>query len=159
MRKFLAFLCLSLLGSIWFSFASTTAITNQSYVVNWDNVTIYRTDVSDWWNVDISVWDSNSGKWIRIWTVNIKDQEFSYMREWKITQKILLAPDNWGESVQMSIWVDNEKKSKTKSSETITRTVITAVPETGPSVSLVWIIIATFAIFGWYIYIKKRAAI
>ena len=81
------------------------------------------------------------------------------MREWKITQKILLAPDNWGESVQMSIWVDNEKKSKTKSSETITRTVITAVPETGPSVSLVWIIIATFAIFGWYIYIKKRAAI
>lgn len=159
MRKFLAFLWLSLFGSIWFSFAANTVITDQSYVVDWDNVTIYRNDVSDWWYLDISIQDPKSGEWIHIWTVNIKDQEFSYMREWKITQKILLTPDNWGDSVQMNIWVNNENKSKTKNSETITRTVITAVPKTGPSVNLVWIIVATFAIFGGYIYIKKRAAI
>ena len=43
--------------------------------------------------------------------------------------------------------------------QNVTRTVITAVPKTGPSGNLVWIILATLAIFGGYIYIKKRADI
>ena len=158
MRRFLGFLWLSL-GFIWFSFASNPVITDQSYVVNWDNVTIYRTDVSDWWYLDISVRDSSSSDWAHIWTANIKDQKFTYIREWKVTQKVLLAPDNWGDSVQMNIWADNGNTKKTKNSETITRTVITAVPETWPRWNLVWIIVATLAIFGGYIYIKKRAVI
>ena len=159
MRKFLAFLWLSLLSSIWFSFASNPVIIDPSYAIHWDNVTIYRTDASDWWYVDISVRNPGASDWIHIWTANIKDQEFTYLREWKTTQKVLLTPDNWGDSVQMSIWEDTWTKSKVKSSETITRTVITAVPKTWPSVSLIWVILATLAIFGGYIYIKKRAGI
>ena len=41
----------------------------------------------------------------------------------------------------------------------LTRTVIPAVPKTGPSGNIVWIIIATLVVFGGYIYIKKRADI
>jgi hypothetical protein len=37
--------------------------------------------------------------------------------------------------------------------------VIAATPKTWPSGSLIWIIVATLAIFGGYIYIKKRADI
>ena len=159
MRKFLAFLWLSLLSSVWISFAANPAIIDQSYTIHWDEVTIYRTDVSDWWYVDISVQDPDYGTWTNIWTVDIKNQQFSFIRDWDSAQKILLSPDNWGDSVQMNIWMDNENKNKTKNSETITRTVITAVPETWPSVSLVWVIVASFMIFGGYIYIKKRAAI
>ncbi len=159
MRKFLAFLCLSLLSSIWFSFASNTVITNTSYTTHWDNVTISRTNVSDWWYVDVSVRNSDLGVWTHIWTVDIKDQEFSYMREWNITQKVMLAPDNWWDNVQLSIWIDGGNLNKTKNSETITRTVITAVPETWPRGNLIWIIVATLLIFGGYIYIKKRAVI
>jgi LPXTG-motif cell wall-anchored protein len=33
------------------------------------------------------------------------------------------------------------------------------VPKTGPSGSIIWIIIAALAIFGGYIYIRKRADI
>jgi LPXTG-motif cell wall-anchored protein len=37
--------------------------------------------------------------------------------------------------------------------------VIPVVPKTGPSISLIWLIIATLMIFGWYIYIKRKADI
>jgi hypothetical protein len=37
--------------------------------------------------------------------------------------------------------------------------VIAATPKTWPSGRLIWIIVATLAIFGGYIYIKKRADI
>ena len=43
--------------------------------------------------------------------------------------------------------------------QNVTRTVIPAVPKTGPSGNLIWIILATLAIFGGYIYIRKRADI
>ena len=159
MRKFLAFLWLSLLSCISFSFASNPAIVNQSYVTNWDNVTIYWTDVSDWWYVDVSIQDSDTQERIHIWTVDIRDQEFSYIRQGQAEQKILLEPDNWWDSVQVSIWANNWSKTNSKNSEPITRMVISSVPKTWPSGSLIWIIIATFMIFGGYIYIKKRAAI
>lgn len=158
MRKFLAILWLNLLGCISFSFASNPAIVNQSYVTNWDNVTIYWTDVSDWWYVDVSIQDPDTQEWIHIWTVDIKDQEFSYMRQWQSEQKILLEPDNWGDSIQVNIW-NGVSKSSTSNSEPITRTVISSVPKTWPSGSLIWIIVATLMIFGGYIYIKKRADI
>lgn len=41
----------------------------------------------------------------------------------------------------------------------VTRTVIPVVPKTGPSGNIIWIILATLAIFGGYIYIRKRADI
>ncbi len=53
-------------------------------------------------------------------------------------------------SGEHSVAVDNQN---------VTRTVISAVPKTWPSGNLVWIILATLAIFGGYIYIKKRADI
>jgi hypothetical protein len=37
--------------------------------------------------------------------------------------------------------------------------VIPVVPKTWPAGSIIWIIIAALAIFGGYIYIKKRADI
>ena len=43
--------------------------------------------------------------------------------------------------------------------QNVTRTVISAVPKTGPSGSLIWVILATLVIFGGYIYVKKRADI
>lgn len=49
--------------------------------------------------------------------------------------------------------------NQTSDNQNVTRTVITTVPKTWPSGSLVWIILATLAIFGGYIYIKKRADI
>ena len=122
-------------------------------------MTIYRTNASEWWYVDVSVRNSDFGAWTHIWTVDIKDQQFSYMREWNIAQKIMLAPDNWGDSVQINVWVDEWNSKKTQNSETITRTVITAVPNTWPRGNLVWIIVATLVIFGGYVYIKKRADI
>ena len=53
-------------------------------------------------------------------------------------------------SGEHSVAVDNQN---------VTRTVISAVPKTWPSGNLVWIILATLAIFGGYIYIRKRADI
>ena len=49
--------------------------------------------------------------------------------------------------------------NQASSNQNVTRTVITAVPKTWPSGNLVWIVLATLAIFGGYIYIKKRADI
>jgi hypothetical protein len=37
--------------------------------------------------------------------------------------------------------------------------VIPVVPKTWPSTSIIWIILATLAIFGGYIYIRKKADI
>ena len=48
---------------------------------------------------------------------------------------------------------------QTSDKSNVTRTVIPAVPKTGPNGNLIWIIIATLVIFGGYIYIKKRADI
>lgn len=63
--------------------------------------------------------------------------------------------DGWNLPNEYSTDTNREISNKTN----ITRTVITAVPQTGPKTNIVWIIIATLAIFGGYIYIKKRADI
>lgn len=73
----------------------------------------------------------------------------SYSIEWNETEYTLPS--------EHSAATDNQ--STQKDNPTITRTVITAVPKTGPSFSLIWISLATLAIFGGYIYIKKRADI
>lgn len=76
---------------------------------------------------------------------------YTKQREWD--QKIWMIPDNWWDEVQFTIeWAIAQNPS-------VTRTVIPAVPKTWPSGNVIWIIIATFVIFGGYIYIKKRADI
>ena len=86
----------------------------------------------------------------------MSDQVFVYpkQREWE--QKIWMIPgDGWDEVTFTIEW----ETSETIISPTATRTVIPAVPKTWPSGNIIWIIIATFVIFGGYIYIKKRADI
>lgn len=65
---------------------------------------------------------------------------------------------NWDNTVSDSHYASDTNESATEE-KIPTRTVIPAVPQTGPSISRVWIILATLAIFGGYIYIKKRADI
>lgn len=85
-------------------------------------------------------------------TVKISDQAFTYTKQRDWEQKIQLIPDDWWEKIEFSI-----PAGATKS--TANRTVISAVPKTWPSFNLIWIVLATFAIFGGYIYIKKKAGI
>ena len=54
---------------------------------------------------------------------------------------------------------ENENLDTAPASEDAVRTVIPVAPKTWPSEHLIGIIIATLVIFGWYIYIKKRADI
>ena len=80
-----------------------------------------------------------------------------------------IEPDNslqadWWENMYLTTawWEATEMETndiQNTNQTTITRTVIPAVPKTGPSGNWVWIILATLAIFGGYIYIKKRADI
>lgn len=85
-------------------------------------------------------------------TVKISDQLFAYTKQRDWEQKIWMVPDDGWDEIQFSIqW--------STPSHTVTRTVIPAVPKTGPNGNVIWIILATIAIFGWYIYIKKRADI
>lgn len=152
---------------VWFSFADTS-ILNLSYTTNWDNVTINRTDNSDWWYVDINLQDPYTNDWLHFGEVKISDQTFTYTKQWDWDQKIWMIPwDGWDE-IKFSIkWdkspsttADKVKKESSKWEEAgVTRTVITAVPKTWPSGSLIWIVLATLAIFGGYIYIRKRADI
>lgn len=69
---------------------------------------------------------------------------------------------NWTNTDYVAQSSENNNTNDTTSNNdktTITRTVIPAVPKTGPSGNLIWIILATLVIFGGYIYIKKRADI
>jgi hypothetical protein len=137
---------------IWFSSAINT-ILNYSYTTDDNNVNIYRTDNSNWWNVDINVRNSDVNDWLLLGTVKISDQSFMYTKLWNWEQRIKLVPDDWWEEIQFTIperWVAKSH---------VSRTVITAVPKTWPSFNLIWIILASLAIFGGYIYIKKRADI
>ena len=67
--------------------------------------------------------------------------------------------DNNDYTISDSHYAGYNNKSDTEDKRGITRTVIPVVPKTGPNGNLIWIIIATFVIFGGYIYIKKRADI
>ena len=149
---------------MWFSFAAPT-ISNISYSVKWDDVKINRTNNSDWWYVDINLQDPKTNDWLHFWEVKMSDQTFTYTKQWDWEQKIRMIPwDGWDE-IRFNIgWKNsssantNEDSSNWEKSE-VTRTVISAVPKTWPNGSLIWIIIATLATFGGYIYIRKRADI
>ena len=153
MKKLFIFLSAICSISLWFSFAAHPSIINHSYEIAWNDVKIYWTDVSGWWTVDINVQNPETQDWLHFGTVKMSDQVFVYpkQREWE--QKIWMIPGDGWEEVQFTIeWaiVPNPNAN---------RTVIPAVPKTGPSGNIIWIIIATFVIFGGYIYIKKRADI
>ena len=153
---------------VWFSFAAPT-ILNPSYSVNWNEVKIYWTNNSDGWYVTIAVQDPKTWRWLPFGEeVKISDQVFTYTKQWDWDQNIWMTPwDGWDEIKFIITWdkpaatvVETEKNTKEDADKpAANRTVIPAVPKTGPSWSLIWIILATFAIFGGYIYIRKRADI
>ena len=95
----------------------------------------------------------------------MSDQTFTYTKQWEWEQKVRIIPWDWWDEIRFTIpWsksasVENTESTQQEEKATVNRTVIQAVPKTGPSGSLIWIILATFAIFGGYIYIKKRADI
>ena len=99
----------------------------------------------------------------------MSDQVFTYTKQWEWDQKIWIIPGDWWDDVRFTVpWdksvVTNTSESTSETTQnqekpTANRTVIQAVPKTWPSGSLIWIIVATLAIFGGYIYIKKRADI
>ncbi len=149
---------------MWFSFAAPT-ISNISYSVKWDDVKINRTNNSDWWYVDINLQDPKTNDWLHFWEVKMSDQTFTYTKQWDWEQKIRMIPwDGWDE-IRFNIGWKNSSSANTDEDSSnwekseVTRTVISAVPKTWPNGSLIWIIIATLAIFGGYIYIRKRADI
>ena len=153
MKKLSIFLSTIFSIWLWFSFAANPSILNYSYEIDWDDVKIYWTDNSNWWTVDINVQDPTTQDWMHFGTVKMSEQVFVYpkQREWE--QKIWMIPGDWWDEVQFTIdWIATPNPNAN-------RTVIPAVPKTGPSGNVIWIIIATFVIFGGYIYIKKRADI
>lgn len=148
----------------WFSFA-VSSISNLSYSADENDVKIYRTDNSNWWYMDINLQDPETNNWLHFWTVKFDKESFTYTKQWEWDQKVWLIPwDGWNDikftipSNSSSIENTNKKISE-KNGTKATRTVIAAVPKTWPSGNIVWIILATFIIFGWYIYIRKKADI
>lgn len=123
------------------------------------------TDNSRWWYMDINLKDPQTNDWLHFGEVKMSDQKFTYTMQRPWEQKIQIIPWDWWDIIEFT--ANNNSTSTTTISNTqnnekattVTRTVIPAVPKTGPSWSLIWIIIATLAIFGGYIYIKKRADI
>ena len=153
MQRFIVGLCALLIGWLWFSFAANPSIINYSYEVDGDDVNIFRTDNSNWGKVDINVQNPDTNERLNFGTANISDQMFVYTKQRNWDQKIWMSPDDWWDEVYINIqWV-------TTLAANVNRTVIPAVPKTWPSGNIVWIILATIAIFGGYIYIKKRADI
>lgn len=150
MKKFFISLWVALLALVWYSFAENPSILNQSYTTNWNDVTIFWTNNSNWWNVDINLLNPNTQEWLHFGTVKISDEMFTFSRQWSWEQSVWLIPDDG--------W--DEIKFRVPSPEAATtRTVIPAVPRTGPSGNTIAIILATLTIFGWYIFIKRKADI
>ena len=115
--------------------------------------------------MDINLQDPETNNWLHFWTVKFDKESFTYTKQWEWDQKVWLIPwDGWNDikftipSNSSSIENTNKKISE-KNGTKATRTVIAAVPKTWPSSNIVWIILATFVIFGWYIYIRKKADI
>ena len=156
MKKLYIFLSAIFSVFLWFSFAANPSIINYSYTTAWNDVTIYWTDVSDWWYIDINVQNPITQDWLHFGTVKFSDEKFTYTKQREWEQKIWMIPGNWWDEVKFTIEWDTTKAEVTPVAN---RTVIPAVPKTGPNGGIIWIIIATFIIFGWYIYIKKRADI
>ena len=158
MKKLFIFLSAVFSVFIWFSFAANPSILNPSYNIEWDEIKIFRTNNSDWWSIDINVFNPTSQERLRFGTAKISDQVFAYTKQRDWEQKIWMIPNDWWDEVKIVIpWTNTVDDNATISATT--RTVIPAVPKTGPSINVIWIIIATFVIFGWYIYIKRKADI
>ena len=117
----------------------------------------------------VNVKDPKTNNRLHFGEVKISDQAYSYPKQRNWNQEIQLVPDDWdivtftAKDANGTVTVDtNTTSSDTdnwEKDESATRTVIPAVPKTWPSASLIGIILATLAIFGGYIYIKKRADI
>jgi hypothetical protein len=168
MKKLSVFL-LAIFGMcIWFSFAAPS-ILSPSYSINGDTVNIYWTDASNWWYLSVNVKNPEKGYRSNFGEVKMSDWAYSYPKQRQWDQEIQLVPwDGWdiieftARDSNWTVTVDTSSSTKStdeKKEEGTTRTVIPAVPKTGPSAGLIWIILATLAIFGGYIYIKKRADI
>lgn len=156
MKKLSIFLSAIFGAFVGFSFAASPSIVSYSYTTNWNDVTIYWTDVSDGWYIDINVQNPTTQDWLHFGTVKMSDETFVYTKQREWEQKIWMIPGDGGEEIKFTIeW----EATETVVNPTATRTVIPAVPKTWPNGNIIWIIIATFVIFGWYIYIKKRADI
>ena len=166
MKKLSIFLSAIFGVFIWISFASPS-ILNPSYVTNWDDIKIFWTDNSEWWYLDVNVQDPSTKDRLHFGEVKMSDQVFTYTKQWEWDQKIWIIPWDGGDQMKFTISlggssaeIDNQTSQKNeKSEDKPTRTVIAATPKTGPSGTLLWVIIATLVIFGGYIYIKKRADI
>ena len=83
----------------------------------------------------------------------MSDQVFVYTKQRDWDQKIWMIPDDWWDEVQFTVpWTITPNPWAT-------RTVIPAVPKTWPDGHIIWLIIATIVVFGWYIYLKIKADI
>lgn len=166
MKKLSVFLSVILSVFVWFSFAYSV---NPSYSINWEDVTIYRSDNWNWWYMDINLKDPATNDWLHFGEVKVSDKSFTYTKQWDWDQEFQIVMGDWSTPKEYIISSDKgliEVSDNWVADSTngldwkdVTRTVIPAVPKTGPSGSLIWIILATLAIFGGYIYIKKRADI
>jgi len=150
---------------VCFAFAENYTILNPSYVIDWDTVKIFWTDNSDWWYVDINLQDPETKSRFNFWSAEISDQVFTYTKQWDGDQNIWLVPSYWDEqhlcvsSSGMPCDVSYDDNHGTATERSVTRTVIPVTPKTWPSVSIIGIVLATLLVFGWYIYIKKKADI
>lgn len=164
MKKLFIFLSLIFSSFTWFSLAISTVL-NPSYSTNWDNTKIYRTDNSDRWNINIKIQNPETKDEIEFGPIKISDQAFTYTNQRDWNQEIQIIPDDWWNKINFTITSDSDSKSiisneyLEESRPRITRTVIPVVPRTGPSMNMIWCIIASLVIFCGYIYIKKRADI
>lgn len=116
--------------------------------------------------MDINVQDPKTNDWLHFGEAKISDQVFVYTKQWDWDQNIWIIPGDGSDDIKFTIQstsstTNNAVITETKKDDkaTLNRTVIPVVPKTGPSGSLIWIILATLAIFGGYIYIKKKADI
>lgn len=159
MRKSLIAFLVASIGFIWVSLATQTVLA-PSYTSDGNDVKIYWTDNSDWWYVDINVQNPETNDRMHFGTAKISDQSFVYTKQREWDQKVWIVPGDWGEDIQFTVsWDEPTSNYDNTHWAAITRTVIPAVPKTWPNVNIIWIILATLMIFGWYIYIKKKAGI
>lgn len=160
MKKLSIFLSAIFSVFIWVSFAASPSIVSYSYTTEWNDVKIFWTDVSNWWDIDINVQNPTTQDRLHFGTVKMSDETFVYTKQWEWDQKIWMIPGDGWEEIRFTIeWESTAAPAEATVEPTANRTVIPAVPKTGPDGNIIWIIIAAFVVFGWYIYIKKRADI
>jgi len=119
--------------------------------------------------MDINLKNPATNDWLHFAEVKVSDESFTYTKQREWDQEFQIVLSDWStpreyliSSEKGLVEVTNGSVSNENNEwnwSNATRTVIPAVPKTGPSVGLVWIILATLAIFGGYIYIKRKADI